>query len=93
MDFSWSGGPECVGCVEQGLLHDVAHMGNMWLPSGHHVVPLIFKKRLLAVQEVFAGEGIPNYTMDGLTGNTYNSHRLIAYAAEQGGIASVMVHL
>lgn len=36
------------------------------------------------MQEVFAGEGIPNYTMDGLTGNTYNSHRLIAYAAEQG---------
>ena len=34
-------------------------------------------------QETFKSEGL-DYTMDGLTGNTLNSHRLIAYAGQQG---------
>ncbi|CAK0782008.1 hypothetical protein CVIRNUC_005527 [Coccomyxa viridis] len=33
--------------------------------------------------ETFKKEGL-GYTMEGLTGNTLNSHRLIAYAGEQG---------
>ena len=35
-------------------------------------------------QEAFAKEGLTGYTMEGLTGNTFNSHRLIAHAARQG---------
>ncbi len=35
------------------------------------------------VQETFAKEGL-NYTMEGDTGNTLNSHRLIAFAGRQG---------
>ena len=34
-------------------------------------------------QETFAKEGL-NYTMEGQTGNTLNSHRLIAFAGRQG---------
>ena len=34
-------------------------------------------------QEAFKSEGL-DYTMDGLTGNSLNSHRLIAYAGQQG---------
>ncbi len=34
-------------------------------------------------QEAFKSEGL-DYTMDGLTGNTLNSHRLIAFAGQQG---------
>ena len=35
------------------------------------------------MQETFAKEGL-NYTMDGQTGSTLNSHRLIALAGQQG---------
>lgn len=35
------------------------------------------------MQETFAKEGL-SYSMDGLTGNTFNSHRLIAFASRQG---------
>jgi len=35
------------------------------------------------LQETFKNEGL-DYSMDGLTGNTLNSHRLIAYAGQQG---------
>lgn len=35
------------------------------------------------VQEAFAKEGL-NYSMEGQTGNTLNSHRLIALAGQQG---------
>lgn len=34
-------------------------------------------------QETFAKEGL-NYTMEGQTGNSLNSHRLIAFAGRQG---------
>ena len=34
-------------------------------------------------QETFAKEGL-NYSMEGQTGNTLNSHRLIALAGQQG---------
>ena len=34
-------------------------------------------------QEAFKSEGL-EYNMDGLTGNSLNSHRLIAYAGQQG---------
>lgn len=36
-----------------------------------------------ALQETFANEGL-QYNMDGLTGNTLNSHRLIAFAGQKG---------
>lgn len=36
-----------------------------------------------ALQETFAKEGL-DYTMEGQTGNTLNSHRLIAFAGRQG---------
>lgn len=35
------------------------------------------------LQKTFAKEGL-TYTMDGETGNTLNSHRLIALAGQQG---------
>ena len=35
------------------------------------------------MQETFAKEGL-KYTMEGETGNTLNSHRLIALAGQQG---------
>ena len=35
-------------------------------------------------QATYAKEGLPPYNMDGLTGNTLNSHRLIHYAGKQG---------
>lgn len=38
---------------------------------------------MLCVQETFAKEGL-DYTMEGKTGNTLNSHRLIALAGQQG---------
>ncbi len=37
----------------------------------------------ISLQETFAKEGL-NYTMEGKTGNTLNSHRLIAFAGRQG---------
>ena len=37
----------------------------------------------LLLQETFKNEGL-DFTMDGLTGNSLNSHRLIAYAGRQG---------
>lgn len=37
----------------------------------------------LHMQETFAKEGL-KYTMEGETGNTLNSHRLIALAGQQG---------
>ena len=37
----------------------------------------------LVSQETFANEGL-QYQMDGLTGNTFNSHRLIAHAGKEG---------
>ncbi|EIE19359.1 DSBA oxidoreductase [Coccomyxa subellipsoidea C-169] len=40
-------------------------------------------KSMNNVQETFAKEGL-NYTMEGDTGNTLNSHRLIAFAGRQG---------
>ena len=38
---------------------------------------------LCVMQETFAKEGL-NYSMEGKTGNTLNSHRLIALAGQQG---------
>jgi predicted DsbA family dithiol-disulfide isomerase len=35
------------------------------------------------VQETFAQEGL-QYNIDGMTGNTLDSHRLIAHAAKEG---------
>ena len=35
------------------------------------------------LQETFKNEGL-DFTINGLTGNTLNSHRLIAYAGRQG---------
>ena len=37
----------------------------------------------VVVQETFAKEGL-NYSMEGKTGSTLNSHRLIALAGQQG---------
>ena len=50
------------------------HRVSAWLI--HHSV-------FICLQETFKKEGL-GYTMDGLTGNTLNSHRLIAHAGEQG---------
>ena len=44
---------------------------------------VVYHTTLICLQETFKKEGL-GYTMDGLTGNTLNSHRLIAYAGEQG---------
>ena len=43
----------------------------------------MFHSVRICLQETFKKEGL-GYTMDGLTGNTLNSHRLIAQAGEQG---------
>lgn len=40
---------------------------------------------LLPLQQTFAGEGL-EYSMGGLTGNTRNSHRLLAWAAAEHGL-------
>lgn len=37
-------------------------------------------------QRTYAEEGLPPYNMDGLTGNTLNSHRLLLWAAEAHGL-------
>ena len=44
---------------------------------------VVYHTVLMCLQETFKKEGL-GCTMDGLTGNTLNSHRLIAYAGEQG---------
>eukprot|EP00884_Botryococcus_braunii_P005992 jgi/Botrbrau1/15394/Bobra.43_2s0022.1 len=42
------------------------------------------RSMLPRMAETFKQEGIQEYSMDGLTGNTFNSHRLIAFAGQQG---------
>lgn len=44
---------------------------------------VLSREVLCIVQQTFAKEGL-SYTMDGQTGNTLNSHRLIALAGQQG---------
>ena len=54
-------------------LHRVSGVSSVVLPRGV----------LCIVQETFAKEGL-NFSMEGKTGNTLNSHRLIALAGQQG---------
>jgi predicted DsbA family dithiol-disulfide isomerase len=58
------------------------------LPAAHltgdsPVIVSESKKLAASVQDTFAKEGL-SYSMEGLTGNTFNSHRLIAFAGRQG---------
>ena len=53
------------------------------LSCHHRSAWLVSYSIRICLQETFKKEGL-GYTMDGLTGNTLNSHRLIAYAGEQG---------
>ena len=49
----------------------------------HSLTEKLTKLRACSLQETFAKEGL-QYNMDGLTGNTLNSHRLIAFAGQEG---------
>ena len=53
------------------------------MPSSQCPAYAMHDSVIICLQETFKKEGL-DYTMDGLTGNTLNSHRLIAYAGEQG---------
>ena len=72
-------------CTDLSMLQDLSH-GRI-SPQHAEVVPRVLAGRLMYwasfVQETFKNEGL-DFTMDGLTGNTLNSHRLIAYAGRQG---------
>ena len=59
--------------------------GNQNLWSNHFAwqKPFWVTAVTLCVQETFAKEGL-DYSMDGKTGSTLNSHRLIALAGQQG---------
>lgn len=49
------------------------------------VCPNLFLMLILLSQQTFASEGL-QYSMGGLTGNTRNSHRLLAWAAAEHGL-------
>lgn len=73
---------DCVNTNVQSLIRNLNAMSFRWfMVVSSSVAAFMFM--LCVTQETFAKEGL-NYTMEGKTGNTLNSHRLIALAGQQG---------
>lgn len=74
----------CPGCTSNMCKIQTLTRSPLWACDPSPVPPATMA--LPAAQEVFAQEGV-RYSIGGLTGNTYDSHRLIAWAEDNFGPA------